>query len=158
MYIKTIFAGVCIAACMLPGIVISAQKTTEIELTRSVVQAERKVIVAENMEFSKQESKAFWPVYNEYRDAMKAIEDKRVQIILEYADAWNNDNVTDEKAQYLLTEYLKFQRDKIKLKNHWVRRFNSVLSPKRTAKFYQIDNKLDVIVDYELARGVPLVH
>ena len=46
------------------------QHKDQIELTRWSIQSERKAAVADNLQLSEQESKAFWPLYDDYRTAM----------------------------------------------------------------------------------------
>ena len=128
----------------------------EIELVRSIVQTGRKVIVANNMQLTDAESEAFWPVYNEFETAVRAVNDKRVKILSELARDF--DTLSDEQAVDLLQQSFKFQQERIKVRKAFIRKFKKVLSGKRLTRFYQIDGKIDTMIDFDIARTVPLVN
>ncbi len=134
-----------------------AQSTAdEIELVRSIVQTGRKVVVAKNMQLTDAESEAFWPVYNEFETAIRAVNDKRVKILSELARDF--DTLSDEQAVDLLQQSFKFQQERVKVRKSFIRKFKKVLSGKRLTRFYQIDGKIDTMIDFDIARTVPLVN
>ena len=127
----------------------------DVELIRSVVQTERKAVVAKNMQLSEAESGAFWPVYNEYEQAMRKVNDKRVELIRKLAAEYQT--LTDEQAEALLQESFDFQNERVKVRRNFRKKFSKVLAGKRVARFYQIDSKIDAIIDFDIARTIPLV-
>jgi ferritin len=134
----------------------SAQQVSDkIEVTRSVVGAERKMIISKNLDLTEAESEAFWPIYNEYEQAIRKVNDKRVALIREFAAGF--DTVDDKQAEDLMKDYLSYQEEHVKTRRSYVKKFRKVLPARKTFRFYQIDGKLNVIVDFELARGIPLV-
>ena len=134
-----------------------AQSTAdEIELVRSIVQTGRKVVVAKNMQLTDAESEAFWPVYNEFETAIRAVNDKRVKILSELGRDF--DTLSDEQAVDLLQQSFKFQQERVKVRKSFIRKFKKVLSGKRLTRFYQIDGKIDTMIDFDIARTVPLVN
>ena len=133
-----------------------AQSTAdEIELVRSVLEMERKAVVAKNMQLSDAESEAFWPVYNEYEAAARKVGDRRVKVLKELARDF--DTLTDEQSQDLLKQFFQFQRERVKVRESFMKKFAKVLSGKQLTRFYQIDNKIDTLIDFDIARTVPLV-
>jgi N12 class adenine-specific DNA methylase len=127
----------------------------DVELIRSVVQTERKAVVAKNMELSEAESEAFWPVYNEYEQAMRKVNDKRIELIRKLAAEYQT--LTDEQAEALLQQSFDFQNERVKVRRNFRKKFGKVLAGKRVARFYQIDGKIDAIIDFDIARTIPLV-
>ena len=127
----------------------------DVELIRSVVQTERKAVVAKNMQLTEAESEAFWPVYNEYEQSMRKVNDKRVEVLRRLAAEYQT--LTDEQAEALLKESFDFQQERVKVRRSFVKKFAKALPGKRVARFYQIDSKIDSIIDFDLARTVPLV-
>ncbi len=125
------------------------------EMIRTVIRAERKAVVANNLQLSGEESQAFWPVYNDYINALTKVNDRRLKLITDYAA--NYETLTDEQAKSLLTESLDIESAELKLKRKYVPRFEKVLPAKKVARFYQIQNKLDAITDVDLAKKIPLV-
>ncbi len=134
----------------------SAQQVSDrIEVTRSVAEAERKMIVSKNLDLTEAESEAFWPVYNEYQVAIRKVNDKRVALIREFAADF--DTLDDDRSEGLLKDYLDYQDEHVKTRRSYVKKFRKVLPARKTFRFYQIDGKLNVIVDFELARSIPLI-
>ena len=131
------------------------QITDQIEVTRSVAEAERKMIVSKNLKLTDAESEAFWPVYNKYREDIRRVNDKRVALIRKFASEF--DTLDDDRAEGLMKDYLDFQEEHVKTRRSHVKKFSKVLPPRKLFRFYQIDGKLNVIVDFELARSIPLI-
>jgi hypothetical protein len=132
-----------------------AQDYDEIELTRQMIQTDRQAIITQAMAFTPEESKAFWPVYRQYRGEMSKIGDRWVSLVSEYAQ--NFENLSDELAAKMLDDYLKIEKDRVSLRTKYVKDFRKILPTKKVTKFYQIENKLDAIIDFDLAGQIPLV-
>ena len=107
------------------------------------------------MELTEAESEAFWPVYNEYEQAMRQVNDRRIALIRKLAREFQT--LTDEQAESLLQESFDFQQARVKVHRDFRKKFSKVLAGKRVARFYQIDSKIDSIIDFDIARTIPLV-
>ena len=142
-----------LALSLLPALA-GAQTPTELEIGREVVQAQRKAIVAQSLELSEEQAKRFWPVYNDYQAKRQEIYDRRVALIKQYSGSY--ETLTDEQAMQLVNGYQAFNKDRHELRRDFVEAFSKVLPPKRVMRFYQVENKLDAIIDYRLAQSVPL--
>jgi hypothetical protein len=134
----------------------AADAAAKIEVARSIAETERKAIVADNMSFTSEETEKFWPVYNEYREEMRKVGDQRVQVIRDLANEF--ETLDDERAEQLLRESLDFQADRIKLRKAYIKKFNKSIPAKKTVRFFQIDAKLDTIIDFKLSSEIPLVN
>lgn len=126
----------------------------DIQLTRAVIQAERQAIVTGAMDLTPEEMQGFWPLYRNYRLEMLKVGDRMVTLITTYAD--NYPELTDELANKLLTEFVSIEQARARLKAKYLPKFKMVLPPKKVARFYQIENKLDVAILAEVAQNVPL--
>jgi hypothetical protein len=124
-------------------------------IVRDAIRAERKVLVAENMQLTESEAKAFWPVYDEYEKEMKVVGDRMVELVQNYATTHNV--MTDDTAGKLLDKMLSIQSDRVKLQQTYLPKFKKVLPLTKVARFYQIENKIRAVVDYDLAGSIPLV-
>ena len=129
----------------------------EISLTRAALETQRKAVIIQSVQLTAEEDSAFWPVYNDYRTAMQKVGDKRVAVIGDYADAYRNSALSDKAAGKLLDRYMNVLQDQIKVKKKFVHKFKKVLSAKKVARFYQVDNRLDLLLNMQIANGVPLV-
>ena len=136
--------------------VVSAQTVDDaISLTRSVIQTERQAIVAANLGLSETESAVFWPLYREYRSAVEQAIDTRVGMLKRFSESY--ETLTDDEATSLLDDHLSYQKQILKVRTSYAKKMNKVLAGKTVARFFQIENKMDAIVNYELASEVPLM-
>jgi hypothetical protein len=132
-----------------------AQATDEIEVMRSMAQTERKLVIAKNMNLTDAESEVFWPVYNEYHEKKRKVNDKLVKALQELGREW--DTLSGERSQEILKDYLDYQEQRLKLRRKYLKNFNDVLPPKKVTRYYQVENKLDIMFDFGLAGSIPLV-
>jgi hypothetical protein len=133
----------------------SGEIEVTIEMVRSVMQLERKAIIAEVLELTATENMEFWPVYDDYRDEVRLVDDRLLALILSFAESY--DNLPDETAVAMVDNYFEIEMDRLKVRTKFLRRFDDVLPPKKLARFVQTENKIDVITELDLARQIPLV-
>jgi hypothetical protein len=134
----------------------AAQTATDrVELSRAVIQAERKMIVAKTMELTDEEGRAFWPVYNAYWAEMNKVLDRRAKLILDFADHWGR--ISNDKARSILDEFLKIREQELKVMKSHVKKFRKVLPDTMVTRYFQVENKLDAMIDLEVARQIPLL-
>jgi hypothetical protein len=134
---------------------VRAQVQSEIALTRADIQTERQALVAENLPLTEDQAKAFWPMYRTYREELAKLGDRFVALIEDYAK--NYETMTDPQASTMVKEFLKIQKEEVAIKTAWVPKFEKILPAKAVARFFQIENKLDIIVRAEVAAEIPLV-
>ena len=147
-------AWLLILGFFLVPVALHAQTDDQMQITREAAKANKKLIVSENMNMTEEEATNFWPVYDEYQKAMGEIYQKTGEVIKSYAE--NYDALTDEKAKGLLDQSIALQEDRLNLLKSYLPKFNKVLPAKKVARYYQIENKLDAILKFDLAREIPL--
>jgi hypothetical protein len=128
--------------------------TSDVELTRAAIQVRRQAIVTAAMDLDAKESQAFWPMYREYREAMAAVNDRLVKLLVTYLSTY--ENLTDETAGKMLEEFLSIERARNSVKSKYVPRFGKLIPTRKVARFFQVDNKLDAFINADLAQLVPL--
>jgi len=124
-------------------------------IVRDAIQAEKKVLVAENMGLTETEAAAFWPVYEEYQVEVKKLGDRMVKLVENYGTT--HKVMTDDTAGKLLQEMLAIQSDRVKLQEKFLPKFQKVLPMTKVARYYQIENKIRAVVDYDVASQIPLM-
>lgn len=148
-------------ACAIPLVALSqvneemAAFTNEIEAMRTVVQTERKILVIREMVLTREEAENFWPLYDEYMAERKTVGDRRVKVITDYAASYPN--MDEATAKKLLDESVKYREQDLKLKKKYIRKFRKILPEVKVARFFQLDNKLDAAIEYDLAAEIPLM-
>ena len=129
----------------------------EIELTAAIINLERKEIINQNMKLSGDEERGFWSLYNDYRLTMNEVGKRKTKLITDYADRVNTGNLSDAEALRLLKEFISIERLKLTRKEEYISKFQKVLPPKKVALFFQIENKIDALLNFDLAKAIPLV-
>jgi len=149
-------------AILLPPVSGLAQEKTplvtpehEIEAARKLMRTERKLVIAGELVMTPAEAKAFWPVYNEYVEEMSLIGDEKVRLITDFSEHYQD--MTEEFADQILSRHLDIQNRALKVRRQYVKRFKKVLPTIKVAKLYQVENKLDAVVDYQLAAQIPMI-
>lgn len=138
------------------GVAVAQDKPADaMEVLREKLRADKKLVVATALDLTESEARRFWPVYNAYQSDMVAHYDRVLQLIETYARAYRT--MTDESATKLLTEFLALETNHVALMKSYVPRFKGVLPAKKVARLYQTENKVRAIVNYELARDIPLI-
>jgi hypothetical protein len=119
------------------------------------IRADKKLLVAENMQLTEPEGKAFWPIYERYQDELFLIRVRTAKLIKDVADAY--DTMTNENARTLLDEYLTIESLGVMLRMAYLSEFRRALPEVKVARYYQVENKIHAVLMYELARNIPLV-
>jgi len=127
----------------------------DIKMLRSDVQASRKTITAENMNLSADEATKFWPIYDQYAAEVAKIGDARVTLIKDYAT--NYDTMTDEQANAFIQRAAAIDQQFTDTRTKYVPMFQKAISAKKTALWYQIDRRLDLLINLQLAANIPVV-
>jgi hypothetical protein len=128
---------------------------TDIALLRSDVQAQRTDVVAHTMQLSDADAKNFWPLYREYSTKEQAIGDQRVSAIKDYAGQY--DAMTDAQADGLVVRMMKFDQSRTQLRTDYYPKFKKAIGAKQAAKFLQVDNRLNLLVDLQIANAIPII-
>lgn len=126
-----------------------------IQLMRQDIRAQRKKIVAANMPLTEEEATKFWPLYDRYIGETIKVNDARYALIKEYAQ--NYSNMTDAQANSFITRWVTLDRDNTQLRLKYVPEFEKVISPTKTALFFQIDRRISMMIELQLANQVPLI-
>jgi len=122
---------------------------------REKIRADKKLFVAEVMGLKESESKGFWPVYESYQKDLSRVNDRTLKLIQDYASHYPN--MTNEAAKKLVDDYLSVEGERLKIRQSYLPKFRQVLPEIKVARFYQLENKIQAAVNYDLAAGIPLV-
>jgi hypothetical protein len=139
--------------CLMP-VGVYAQTDQAQQLTLEAIEADKKRIVALNMQLSEQEQQMFWPLYDEYQMALATTQEKTLHMLKEYAQHYRT--LSNERARALLDAYFAIEEESLRLKRFYVKKFSEVLPMTRVARYFQIENKIEAITNASLARLIPL--
>ena len=126
-----------------------------LDILRSTIRANKKALVAANLTLSDDEAAKFWPLYDEYQKKLTAVNDRLVEVIRDYTT--NYATLDDEHALKLTEQYLDVEKDRVAVRREYLPQFGKLLPGRKVARFYQIENKMDAVVRYDLAEEIPVV-
>jgi hypothetical protein len=169
---KNIVFRLCIATVWVATTVVSAQQAApspasgknmteeqvtdaNIQLMRQDIRSERKKVVAANLPLTEAEAVKFWPVYDRYIAETIKVNDVRFALLKDYAK--NYDATSEQQADSFIKRWLAFDQDNTQLRLKYVPEFEKVISHKKTAMFFQIDRRVSMMIELQLASQVPLV-
>jgi hypothetical protein len=129
----------------------------QLTVAREELQAGRREIIAAELRLSDEQGAAFWPVYDEYQRRVMAVRDRYADAITEYLRLHRAGEISEADANRFLDEALTFKQDLLDVRKSHLKKFNRVLPIRKVARFYQLENKLDVEIDAQLAVTIPLI-
>ena len=142
-----------LSATVLPA---AAQGTTDsMQQVRDKLRGDKRSLVSKAMVLTESEGKAFWPVYGRYEKEFGAVNDRLAKLIQDYATHYRG--LTNESARKMVDTYLAIEADRLKLRQSYLPKFRQVLPETKVALLYQLENKIQTVVNYELAAGIPLL-
>ena len=127
----------------------------DIEMLRKDLRAQRKQITAQNMNLTADEATKFWPIFEQYRQEAIKPNDERWAVIKDYAANYNI--MTDAEAQDYIKRSTAVEQQLLALRMKYVPVFEKVISPKKTALWYQIDRRVDLLINLQLSTQIPMV-
>ena len=158
---KKVTFSLALAAAMMIWVVtpVMAQDkpADNMQILRDKIKADKKLVVAANMDLIESEAKGFWPVYEEYQKDLTSINQRIGKLIESYAADYRANTLTDEKAKTLAEELVAIEHIDGALQQSYVKKLETVLPPKKVLRYLQIENKIRAAVKYELAGSIPVV-
>jgi len=127
----------------------------DVEMLRADLRSQRKQIMAQNMNLTADEATKFWPIFDQYRQEAVKPNDERWALIKDYAANYNT--MTDPQAQDYIKRSTAVDQQLLALRMKYVPVFEKVISPKKTALWYQIDRRIDLLINLQLSAQIPMV-
>ena len=157
LLISPVFESLAIAQQTAAEDKAAADKATDdaVQLLRQDIRSERKQLVAANLPLTDTEATKFWPVYDRYTAEVTKLGDSRYGLVKEYAQ--NYKTLTDAQADTLIKRFLASDEAVAQLRTKWIGEFEKVISSKKTATYFQIDRRLGMLIDLQVASEIPLI-
>ena len=126
-----------------------------VELARADLKTQKAIILAQNMELTEAEGAEFWPLQRDYQHELTRLDDQRLANLRDYAT--NYESMTDVKAAELVKRSLDLEEKRTELKRKYFKKMAKVMPAKKAARFFQLDNQLNMAVDLQVAASLPLI-
>lgn len=146
-----LFAGVFAAAVPAQA---QAQNEQYMELLRQDLRSGKVEVMTEAMALTDEQGEVFWPIYREYQTKLSTIGDKRIAMIKDYAE--NYENMTDEKAGDIVKNWFGQQKDRLSLLEKTAKKVAKATDSVVAARFLQVENAVNMLIDLQIASELPL--
>jgi hypothetical protein len=127
-----------------------------VELLRGDVRKEKADIVAKTMKLDAPQASAFWPVYKSYEAERQALGDQRLAVIQDLAEHY--DGLNDAKAKGLLDRSFAIEEQRLALEKKYRDELLKVLPAKTVARFFQVESRINNLINLEVSSAIPLVN
>ena len=134
----------------------AGKQADSMQVLREKLQADKKLLIAANMDLTEAEAKAFWPIYEAYQKDLHKVNDQIAMTLVAYAKEYNANSLTDAKARQLLDQSIAIDEAETRLRKSYVPKLAKVLPGRKVARYMQLENKVRALVRYEIAGEVPL--
>ena len=159
MKVKSSVTMVLVMLGMVMAMVVPAMSQEKpadnMQIVLEKIRADKKLLVAENMQLTEAEAKAFWPVYDQYQDELFLLRARTAKLIKDYSEAY--EKMTNDTAKKLLDELMTIEALGPKLRQTYLPKFRKVLPEAKVVRYYQIENKIQAALMYEIASNIPLL-
>ena len=133
------------------------QPADNMDILRDKIKADKKLLIAENLGLTDAESKAFWPIYDEYQKELAGLNQRLGKMIQSYANEYNANTMTDDKAKSLMTEALSIEEAETALKKKYMEKLSGVIQAMKAARYLQMESKIRALIRFDMAANIPLV-
>jgi hypothetical protein len=154
MKLASLALALIVAASPLASIAQDVTPSADEQILLKRVQTNKRGVYADYLKMTDAESKAFWPVYDEYEAQLKKIDDRYMAMINDYATKY--DTLTDAEATQMLKERLAIDRKRVELKIKYTDKFAKVLPGKKALRFAQLESRIDNLMRRNLYSIIPL--
>ena len=125
----------------------------DVQMLRQNLRSQRKQVIAANMKLTDAEAAKFWPIYDQYIAELVKLNGTKYDLIKQYVQ--NNGVLTDAQADNAVKKWIAVDQGVSELRLKYVPIFHKVLSPQNTALFYQLDRRVQLLIDLQLASALP---
>lgn len=129
----------------------------ELEAFAIGIEAEREQAIRDNLNLTDKQADIFWPLYQEYRVAIGNVTDREIRIITDYVELHRSGNISDAEAKILLEAALDTDAEDHQIRQEYMSRFLERLPAKTVVRFYQLENRLDVLARSAVMQEIPLM-
>ena len=117
------------------------------------VQSDRAAIISEAMDFSTRDAAAFWPIYEQYERERSALYDRRIAVLKEYEEKYLS--MSDDDAKAMAKRMFDYDSQAMELNRRYFKKFNNVLPTYTVAKFFQLEHRIDLMMDMKVEPSLP---
>jgi hypothetical protein len=126
----------------------------DIQLMRQDLRTRKQKLIAQNLPMTESEAVKFWAVYGRYAEDLKQINDEKFRLVKQYGDSWGT--MTNDEALVYIRRWLEVDEQVHQLRSKYVLSVGQALPGKKAATFFQLDRRISMMMDIQLASQMPL--
>jgi len=126
----------------------------DLQLLRQDLRTKKQKLIAQNLPMTESEAVKFWAVYNRYTEDLRQINDEKFRLVKQYADMWGT--MSNDEALIYIRHWLEVDAQLHDLRSKYVMEVSQALPGKKTATFFQLDRRISMLIDIQLASQLPL--
>jgi hypothetical protein len=135
---------------------VRAEIDKAVEAMRKDARAGKAEILGKTMALDSTQAAAFWPIYKQYEAELQTVNNDRLAIIQDLAEHF--DSLDDAKAKGLLERQVAYEDKKLALMKKYKDEMLKALPAKTVARFFQVESRLNKLIDLSIASEIPLVY
>jgi hypothetical protein len=139
-----------------PQLILQGMSPQELQLLRHDLRKQKQKLIAENLPMTESEAVKFWAVYQKYSDELKEINDEKFAMIHAYAQNWPS--MSNDDALIFMRRWLEVDEKVIQLRSRYLSLVRDALPGKKAATFFQLDERISMMINLEFASQLPLLH
>ena len=151
---RTVRALAAASFCLAAGAATAQTVKETLDVTRQAVESQRRVLVSGALPLTDAEADAFWPLYDAYEKERRPLDERANKLVADFLAGASS--LTDAQAKAMVEEALGIDEGKLRVRRGYLGRMLKAIPPRKVARFFQIDNKLDAVVRADLAKQIPL--
>ena len=124
------------------------------QLNREAIETQKNFLVSGSMELTEEEAQAFWPLYNEYQVRVRVANARADALVVRYVGVYHT--LGDGEARQILDEWIAIEEERLRLKKTYMQKMVKVLPVRKVVRYFQLENKMDAVFDYDLSQRIPL--
>lgn len=134
-----------------------AQLYAGMRLLQAQTGEEKRAFVYEELQLDEVEASKFWPVFDAHQQSLSELNKRRLDNIMAYARAWNDESLDDHLAAKLAEEALAIEDDETGLLKHTYHKLRHAVPATKAVRYLQLESKIRAAVRYEQALDVPIL-
>jgi hypothetical protein len=118
------------------------------------VMTDKRSVYAQNLKMSDSESRAFWPIYDEYEGKLKKLDDAFIGLVNDFAAKY--DTLTETDAASMLKTKMQIEKDRMNLKQTYTKKIAQVLPAVKALRYAQLETRIDNMIRRDVYGLIPL--
>jgi hypothetical protein len=139
-----------------PQMTLQGMSPQELQLMRHDIRKQKQKLIAENLPMTESEAIKFWAVYQKYSEELNVINDEKFSLIHSYAQNWRS--MSNDDALIFMRRWLEVDEKVIQLRSKYLLPVKEALPGKKAATFFQLDERISMMINLEFASQLPLLH